>query len=171
LRERIDFLRAMLATGTFICLLLGLSWGSDQTYAWNSPQVMLILAGAAVLAFLFILVERTAAEPILPLTLFRNQTIAADAVIALGVGLVLLPLVIYLPLFMQGILGVSATDSGLAITPLTFSIVVGTTLSGIIVGRIQRYRGVAITAAVILFVGLVLLTRLTASMSSSTLIP
>ncbi len=161
--RRIDFLGAALASATTICLLLGLSWGSDQTYAWNSPQVMVILGGAAVLALAFILVEGRAAEPIVPLKLFRIRTVAADAIIALGVGLVLLPLVIYLPLFMQGILGVSATYSGIAITPLTVSLVVGATVSGIIVGRLGRYRSLAITASGILFAGLVLLTRLTAS--------
>ena len=162
--RRIDFVGASLASATTICLLLGLSWGSDQTYAWNAPQVISILVAAAVLAVAFLLVESRAAEPIIPLTLFRNQTVAADALIALGVGLVLLPLVIYLPLFMQGVLSVSATNSGLAITPLTISIVVGATISGILVGRLGRYRSLSITAAVILFVGLVLLTRLTASM-------
>ena len=100
--RRIDFSGAALVSGTTICLLLGLSWGGDQTYAWTPPQVMLILAGAAVLAIPFILVEGRAAEPIIPITLFRAQTVAADAVIALGIGLVLLPLVIYLPLFVQG---------------------------------------------------------------------
>src|SRR5262249_13130354 len=83
--RRIDFLGAALASSTTICLLLGLSWGSDQTYAWNSPQVISILAGAAVLAIIFFFVESRAAEPIIPLSLFRNQTVAADAVIALGV--------------------------------------------------------------------------------------
>jgi len=161
--RRIDFLGAVLASATTICLLLGLSWGSEQTYAWTSPQVILILAGAIVLAGAFLFVENKAAEPIIPLTLFRNQTVTADTVIALGVGLVLLPLVIYLPLFMQGILGVSATDSGLAITPLTISLVVGAAVSGIIVGRLGRYRMVALSASAILFVGLLLLTRLTAT--------
>jgi EmrB/QacA subfamily drug resistance transporter len=163
--RRIDFLGAVLASGTTICLLLGLSWGSNQTYAWNSPQVLLILAGAAVLVVAFILAEGRAVEPIIPLRLFRIQTVAADSVIALGVGLVLLPLVIYLPLFMQGILGVSATNSGFAITPLTVSLVVGATVSGIVVGRLGRYRTVCITSAIILFIGLALLTRLTASTS------
>jgi EmrB/QacA subfamily drug resistance transporter len=161
--RRIDFLGAALASAMTICLLLGLSWGSDQTYAWNAPQVILILAGAAILASAFLLVEETATDPILPLSLFRDQTVAADAAIALGVGLVLMPLVIYLPLFMQGILGVSATDSGLAITPLTLSLVVGATASGIIVGGLGRYRRVALSAAILLFAGLVLLTRLTPS--------
>jgi EmrB/QacA subfamily drug resistance transporter len=161
--RRIDFLGAVLASGTTICLLLGLSWGSNQTYVWASPQVIAILAGAAMLALAFILVESRAAEPIVPLGLFRDQTVAADAIIALGVGLVLLPLVIYLPLFMQGILGVSATDSGLAITPLTVSLTIGATVSGIIVGQMGRYRRVSIAAAIMLLVGLVLLTRLTAT--------
>ncbi len=161
--RRIDYFGSALAASATIALLLGLSWGSNQTYAWSSPQVVLALIVAVLLAAAFILVEQRALDPILPLSLFRDQTVAADAVIALGVGLVLLPLVIYLPLYMQGILGVSATDSGLAITPLTISLVVGAAVSGIIIGRIGRYRNIAIMSACILIVGLLLLTRLSAT--------
>ena len=161
--RRIDFLGAALASGATICLLLGLSWGSDQTFAWASPQIVLILLAAAVLAAVFIVVERRAAEPIIPLNLFRNQVVAADAVVSLATGLVLLPLVIYLPLFLQGILVVSATNSGEAFTPLTISLVVGAMISGIIIGRLGTYQRIAIGAALVLFVGLFLLTRLTAT--------
>jgi EmrB/QacA subfamily drug resistance transporter len=161
--RRIDFLGAALATAATICLLLGLSWGSDGTYAWNSSQVELVLAAAAILAGTFLFRETRAAEPILPLSLFRDQTVAADAVAALGIGLVLLPLVLYIPLFLQGILKVSATDAGLSLLPLTISLVIGGGMAGTMVGRIGRYRNVVITAAVLLLVGLALLTRLTAT--------
>lgn len=161
--RRVDFPGALLVAGGTICLLLGLSWGSDQTYAWNSPQVIIILAGAAVLYAAFIVVEQFVAEPILPLRLLRRQVVAADAILTLGAGMTLLPLVIYLPLFMQGILGVSATYSGEAITPMSISLVVGAAIAGIFVARLQRYQAIAITAGVILALGIFLLTRLTSA--------
>ena len=119
--KRIDFLGAALASVATICLLLGLTWGSDQTYTWGSAHVVGTLVAAAVLYIAFFFVERRAVEPILPLDLFRNQVFTSAAVLSLMTGAVLLSLAIYLPLFLQGVLRESATNSGVVITPLTVS--------------------------------------------------
>ena len=108
--RRIDFIGAVLASGATICLLLGLTWGSDQTYVWSSAQVVGTLVASGVLYILFFMVERRVAEPLLPLDLLRNRVFAADSLLSLMIGSVLLPLAIYLPLFLQGIQGQSATD-------------------------------------------------------------
>ena len=159
--RRIDFLGALFASSATICLLLGLTWGGNATYAWNSRQVAGTLVAAGVLYVAFLVVERFAAEPILPLGLFRNQVFAADALLALSSGAVLLALVIYLPLFLQGVLGESATNSGEVITPLTVSLVVGAAFSGILVGKLGRYHLVTILGALILAGGVFLLTTMT----------
>ena len=70
--RRVDFLGAVLASSATISLLLGLTWGGNQIYAWNSPQVIIALIAAAVLYTSFFVAERFAAEPMLPLDLFRN---------------------------------------------------------------------------------------------------
>jgi EmrB/QacA subfamily drug resistance transporter len=163
--RRIDFAGALLVAAATICLLIGLTWGSNQIYDWNSIQIISILIASAVLYVLFIIRELFAAEPILPLTLFKKRVFAADALLALMIGMVLLSLVYYLPLFLQGVLGSSASDSGLVLTPLTISIVVGATTGGILVGRLGRYKAVGIGAAVILSVGIFLLSRLDTSTS------
>ncbi|HEX8998225.1 MAG TPA: MDR family MFS transporter [Ktedonobacterales bacterium] len=157
--RRIDFLGAALASGATILLLLGLTWGG-VTYPWNSWQVISALAGAGVLLIAFILVERFAAEPVLPLGLFKNQVFASASVLALLTGAVLLALVYNLPLFLQGALGESATNSGEVITPLTVSLVIGATLSGFLVARTGRYQWIAIIGAVLLCVGVFLLARM-----------
>ena len=72
--RRIDFIGSALISGGTVCLLLGLTWGSNQIYDWISPQVIGILVGSGVLYALFFTVERFVAEPILPLDLFRKQT-------------------------------------------------------------------------------------------------
>jgi MFS family permease len=161
--RRIDFLGALFASSATVCLLLGLTWGGNQTYMWNSPQVVGTLAGAAALYLLFFIVERFAAEPLLPLDLFKNQVFAADSVLTLASGAVLLSLVIYLPLFLQGVLRESATNSGEVITPLTVSLVVGAMLAGIFIGRIQRYQAVTIVGGLMLTAGTFLLSRMTES--------
>ncbi len=163
--RRIDFLGAFLASSATICLLLGLTWGGNQTYDWTSPQVIIVLVAAAILYVAFFIAERFAKEPILPLDLFRNQVFAADALLALSTGMVLLSLVIYLPLFLQGVLGESATNSGEVITPLTISLVVGSAISGIIIGKFQRYQLITILGSLVLTVGVFFMTLWTSSTS------
>ncbi|HEU5367250.1 MAG TPA: MDR family MFS transporter [Ktedonobacterales bacterium] len=161
--RRIDFAGAVLSAAATICLLLGLTWGSAETYAWNSPQVIGILAAAGVLYALFMLAERFAVEPILPLDLFRNRVYTTAAALSLVQMMVLVGLIIYLPLFLQGVLGVSAINSGEVITPLTLSSVAGAAIAGGLVTKFKRYQAVTVAAAVIMTVGVFLLTRITPS--------
>jgi MFS family permease len=161
--RRVDFAGALLAASATICLLLGLTWGSNQTYAWNSPQIIIILVAAAILYIAFIVVERFVAEPLMPLSLFRNQVFSSDSALALLMGMVLLPLVVYLPLYLQGILGESATNSGEVITPLTISLVIGAGFSGFLIARLGRYQAVTLVGIVLLTIGVFFMTRFTAS--------
>jgi EmrB/QacA subfamily drug resistance transporter len=161
--RRIDFVGAVLASCATICLLLGLTWGSNQTYAWSSTQVVGTLVASGVLYLAFFIVERLVAEPLLPLDLLRNRVFAADCLLSLMIGSALLPLVIYLPLFLQGIQGQSATDSGLVITPLTISVVIGAAIAGFVIARIGRYQIVALVGSILMIIGMFLLTQLTVS--------
>ena len=163
--KRIDFLGAALASAATICLLLGLTWGSDQTNAWGSAQVVGVLVAAGVLYVAFFFTERTAVEPILPLDLFRNQVFTAASVLSLVTGAALLSLVIYLPLFLQGVLRESATNSGLVITPLTISLTLGATFCAIAIARAGRYQIFTIVGACVLTVGVFLMTLWTSATS------
>ncbi len=163
--RRVDFLGAFLASSATICLLLGLTWGGNQIYDWNSPQVIIVLIAAAVLYISFVVAERFAVEPMLPLDLFRNRVFAADAVLGLTSGMVLLSLIIYLPLYLQGVLGESATNSGEVITPMTVSLVVGAAIAGIVIARAGRYQAITIIGAIILATGVFLMTLMTSSTS------
>jgi EmrB/QacA subfamily drug resistance transporter len=160
--RRIDFPGAILASAATICLLLGLTWGG-QTYPWGSAQVVGVLIGAGVLFAVFLVVERFAVEPVLPLSLFRNQVFASAALLSLGVGAVILALAYYLPLFLQGVLGESATNSGELITPMTVSIVIGSVLCGFLIARTGRYQWLAIAGALLLGAGVLLLSRMEAT--------
>jgi EmrB/QacA subfamily drug resistance transporter len=158
--RRIDFLGAATASAATICLILGLTWGAYQIYAWSSTPVLATLAGAAVLYPAFFLIERVAVEPILPLDLFRNQVFAAGALLALTVGMALLAVAFYLPLFMQGVLGQSATNSGALITPLTVTMAIGAAIIGQVIAKVGRYQFSAVIGALIMVAGAFLLTQL-----------
>lgn len=161
--KRVDFLGAILASSATICLMLGLSWGSDGTYTWDSWQIVSTLTAAGILYVLFFIAERFAHEPLLPLDLFRNQIFASDTTMTLFMGMIFLPLVIYLPLYLQGVLGESATNSGAVITPLTLSLTVGATISGMIIAKIARYQAVTLFGVILLAIGVLLLARMTAT--------
>jgi len=162
--RRIDVAGALTAAGATVCLLLGLTWGG-QTYPWGSAPVISVLAAAAVLFAAFFVIERFAVEPVLPLDLFRNQVFAAGSLLALLVGMALFAMAIYLPLFIQGALGQTATSSGAAITPLTVTMAIGAAICGIIIARVGRYQWLAILGALILTFGAFLMTRMTISTS------
>jgi EmrB/QacA subfamily drug resistance transporter len=157
--RRIDFLGAALASAATISLLLGLTWGG-QTYPWQSWQVESALGGAAALFILFLVAERFAAEPVLPLDLFKNRVFASAGLLALLTGAALLGLVYYLPLFLQGVLGESATNSGAVITPMTVSLVIGSTIGGLLVARTGRYQWIAIVGGLLITAGAYLFSRM-----------
>ena len=100
--RRIDGLGALLSAAATICLMLGLTWGSSGVFAWSSAPVLGIVGGGMLLFVLFLLVERRASEPILPLSLFRNQVFSLAALLTMLQMMVLLGLSLYLPLFLQG---------------------------------------------------------------------
>lgn len=157
--RRIDFAGALTAAGATVTLLLGLTWGG-QTYPWGSWQVVGALVAAGVLFATFAIVEIYAAEPILPLDLFRNPIFAAGSLMSLLVGMALFAVVIYLPLFIQGVLGQSAANSGTVITPLTLSLVVAAIAGGQLVSRVGRYQWLAVLGGVVLLIGIFLLSRM-----------
>jgi EmrB/QacA subfamily drug resistance transporter len=159
--RRIDFLGSLLIAAGTICLLLGLTWGSNQTYNWNSPQVIGILASAGVSYILFLITERFVADPILPLDLFRNVTFATAGLLSMLQLMVLVGLAIYLPLFLQGVLGVSATYSGAVITPMSLASVVGAMVAGFTVARFKRYQIITIVGSIVMSAGVFLMTRMT----------
>lgn len=160
--RRIDFAGAITASSATVCLLLGLTWGG-QTYPWSSPQVIGTLVAAGVLFTVFVVMERFAREPILPLDLFRNQIFSTGALLSLLVGMALFAVVIYLPLFIQGVLGQSATNSGEVITPLTLTMAIGAALVGQLIYKIGRYQFLSILGAIVLTVGAFLLAGMSAS--------
>lgn len=155
--RRIDFAGALTAAAATTCLLLGLTWGG-QTYPWSSPQVIGTLVAAGALYLAFAIIERFAVEPVLPLDMFRNQVFAAGALLALSVGAALFAVVFYLPLFIQGVLGQTATSSGAAITPLTVTMAICAVIGGLVVARVGRYQWLAIMGSLVLVGGIYLMT-------------
>jgi EmrB/QacA subfamily drug resistance transporter len=147
--------------GTFVPLLLALTWATE--YGWTSTRVDSLLALSAVMLVAFLYAESRAPEPVVPLLLFRDPIIRICSVCAFILGIGMFGVIIYLPLFMQGVLGVSATQSGNLLTPLMMGAVVGSIVGGQTVSRTGKYKGIAMAGSAFVAAGMVVFARLGAT--------
>jgi EmrB/QacA subfamily drug resistance transporter len=157
-RRQIDWLGVFTLSACLVPLLLALTWVSQ--YGWLSQRVMPLLILAALMLVAFLLTESRAAEPLLPLWLFRNPIIAVSSVAIFLLGMGMFGVILYVPLFMQGVLGVSATRSGSLLTPLLVAAVISSIAAGNIIGRTGRYRTLAVVGAVLATIGMFLLAAM-----------
>lgn len=164
-RHRIDWLGTALMASGVSCLILFLSLGGT-TQPWGSPQSVALGVAGLVLTVLFVLAERRAEEPILPLRLFSNRIFAVASAIGFIVGFALFGAVTFLPLFLQVVNGASATSSGLQLVPMMLGVLVTSVGSGQIISRTGRYRLFPIVGTAVMAAGFVLLSRMDASTST-----
>jgi EmrB/QacA subfamily drug resistance transporter len=158
-RHAIDYLGAVLLAGALSGIVLFTSLGGT-TYDWGAPQMVAMLAIGVALLVAFVLVERRAAEPILPLGLFRNRTFTTTSAIGFIVGLALFGSVTFLPLYLQIVKGQSPTDSGLQLTPMMAGLLVTSIVSGQLISRFGRYRPFPIAGTALMTVALGFLATL-----------
>ncbi len=153
---------ALLVLGT-VPLLLGFTWAGTQ-YAWNSPQIIGIFAGSLVVLAGFVvyeaLLERRGGQPIIEPSLFKNRIFTVSALVTAIFGMGLFGSIFFIPLFVQGVQGSSATNSGLILTPLMLTSIVGSIVSGQLVSRLGKYKWLAILGMIISVAGTLLLVRL-----------
>ncbi|WP_280465772.1 MDR family MFS transporter [Nocardia brasiliensis] len=128
-KQQVDYLGAALLTIGAGALILGLLEGG-QAWAWRSPTSLAIFAGGALLLVLFGLVERRAANPVLPLWVFTRRVLVASSVVGVLVGAILLGLTSYVPTFTQGVLGTGALVAGLTVGALTLGWPIAAALAG-----------------------------------------
>jgi EmrB/QacA subfamily drug resistance transporter len=158
-RHVIDYLGTFLIAAVATCLVLVASLGGT-TWGWGSPQIIGLAVLGAVLIVAFVAVERRAAEPVLPLKLFRVRTFTLAAVISFIVGFAMFGAMTYLPTFLQVVQGITPTMSGVHMLPMVFGMLISSTASGQIVSRTGRWKVFPIAGTGITALGLLLLHRL-----------
>jgi len=158
-QHRIDYLGTVLLAGAATSLVLLTSLGGT-TYAWSSAPIFILGGAAVVLGAAFIWAESRAAEPVVPLHLFRNRVFSAASAIGFVVGFALFGAIAYLPQYMQIVKGVSPTVSGLRLLPLMVGLLTTSIVSGRLVSRWGRYRIFPIIGTATMTVGLYLLSHL-----------
>lgn len=158
----IDYIGSATLTAAIVSVLMIAVWGGS-TYAWGSPEILSLAAAAVALLAVFILIERRAREPVIPLRLFASSIVRSTSLAAFAVGAVLFGTLIYIPVYAQGVLGSSATNAGLLLLPLNFAWMSVNVIVGRLILRTGRYRRYPIIGGVITILGVYLLTRLGAS--------
>ena len=154
----IDYLGTVVLMLSVTCLVLFTSLGGTS-YPWGSPLMIAFAFAGAVLLGVFIVVERRATEPILPLHLFSNRGFSSTSVVGFIVGLALFGAVTYLPVFFQIVHGESPTTSGLQLLPLLAGLIICSTGSGVVISLTGRYRVFPIAGTALITVGILLLSQ------------
>jgi len=157
--HRIDWEGAMLLVGGASSLLLALVWGGVE-YPWDSPQVVGVASAGVVLTAAFVFWESRAAEPILPLRLFRTSIFTVTSIVSFLIGCAMFGGVVFLPLFLQIVTGASATDSGLLLLPLMAGMMTASIGSGRIISHTGRYRLFPIAGTAVALFGAYLFTTM-----------
>ncbi len=145
-------------------LTLATSWGGT-TYAWGSATIIGLFVGSLVALVAFVVVESRAAEPILPIRLFKDPVFTVCCALSFVVGFAMLGALTFMPTYMQFVDGVSATVSGLHTLPMVVGLLATSLTSGVIVGRTGRYKIFPIAGTAIMAVGFVLLSFMDARTS------
>ncbi|WP_406727734.1 MFS transporter [Streptomyces sp. GD-15H] len=158
-RHVIDYLGTFLIASVATCLVLVASLGGT-TWDWGSPQIVVLAVLGVVLAVVFVAVERRAAEPVLPLKLFRIRTFTISVVISFIIGFAMFGALTYLPAFLQMVHGVTPTMSGVYMLPMVFGTLSASTASGQIVSRTGRWKVFPLAGTGVTTVGLLLLHQL-----------
>ncbi|GIQ68545.1 MFS transporter [Xylanibacillus composti] len=167
--ESVDYAGSAWLTILIVQLLLAFSWAGEK-YAWSSPVIIGLFVGSAISLALFLWAEKAARNPVLPLGLFRDSVFTLSNIIGFLMGAGMFGAIMYMPYFVQGVLGTSATISGYVMMPLTLSMVVASSLSGQLISRTGKYKVLALVGLLIMVAGMLLLYTMDRSSTNWTAI-
>lgn len=151
--------------GTFIMvvglvpILLAFTWGGDK-YAWGSWEIITLLVGGVIVLLLFILWERRAADPILNPSLFNTRIFSMTLILGVFMSMAMFGSLMYLPTYVQGVIGLNAQNSGLILTPMMISFIGGSIISGQWMTKTGKYVRLANVSGAVMVVGMILLATM-----------
>ncbi|ANC76575.1 MFS transporter [Fictibacillus phosphorivorans] len=152
-KESIDYTGSLLLTLTMVPLLLSFTWAGNQ-YDWVSPEIISLFTVTIVAFFLFVATEKRVSSPVLPLDMFKNKVFTVSNIIGFFLGAGMFGSIMYMPFFIQGVMGTSATKSGFVMMPLTLAMVAGSTISGQIITKTGKYKKLAMLGLFIMVSGM-----------------
>ena len=155
----VDYVGAGFMAAFLVPLLLALVWGGSE-YAWSSPVILSLIAGSIGAFLVFLAIELRVHNPVLSLSLFRDRTFTVSVLTVFITAMGMFGAILYIPIFAQGVIGESATYSGLALTPMMIAIVVASALTGQAISRWGHYRYIAIVGVAFIVIGMYLFSSI-----------
>jgi len=156
-KEPIDYAGSIFLTLTIVPMLLAFSWAGTK-YEWDSWQIISLFTFSAIALGLFILAEKKAKSPVLPLQLFKNSIFSLSNAIGFLIGLGMFSTIMYMPFFVQGVIGTSAASSGIVTMPMMLSMVIASSIGGQFITKNGKYKFQAAVGLLLLTVGMLLLS-------------
>lgn len=155
----VDYLGMLTLTPGLVIGLLATSWGGSS-YAWGSPVIIGMYAVAALFLAAFVVVETRVAEPLLPLHLLLRPIVALSVAASFAISVAMFGAIIYIPVYAQGVMGVSATNSGAILIPLSVAMILTSIVVGLLISKLGTYKVFLILGGLVLVGGYALLARI-----------
>ncbi|RXT13716.1 MDR family MFS transporter [Ammoniphilus sp. CFH 90114] len=168
-KEKVDYIGSLLLSMVILTLLLGFSWAGTE-YAWTSIEIMSLFGVSLISLILFIYVERRVASPVVPLELFKNRVVTISIIVSFFAGMGMFGVIMYAPFYVQGVLGESATTSGLVEMVMTISMVTFSAIAGQWITRTGKYKMLGLIGFSIMAMGMFLNSTLTSDAALPTMI-
>lgn len=156
---KVDFAGILTLTPGLVIALLATTWGGG-TYAWTSPIILGMYAIAAVFLIAFVVIETKVEEPLLPLHLLLRPIVALSVAASFAIAVAMFGAIIYIPVYAQGVMGVSATQSGMILVPQSVAMILTSIIVGLLISKTGRYRPFLIVGGIVMVIGYVLLAAL-----------
>jgi len=166
--KSVDYLGALCMAGGLVPLLLALVWGGS-TYAWGSQEIIALIAGSIASFLIFVAIELRVKNPIVHLSLFKNRAFTVSVLATFLTAMGMFGAILYIPIFSQGVIGTSATYSGLALTPMMIALVAASAGTGQIVSRLGIYYWLTVAGAALIVVGMYLFSTISVDTTSTSL--
>ncbi|PTX63181.1 EmrB/QacA subfamily drug resistance transporter [Melghirimyces profundicolus] len=158
-KKKIDYFGSLFLVCTIIPLLLALTWAGGE-FAWTSPQIVGLFSFSFLAFLVFLWTESRAENPVLPLYLFKNGIFSLSNGIGFLIGMGMFGAVMYMPFFIQGVMGTSASKTGFVMMFMTLSMVVASAITGQLVTKTGRYKTLALAGLTIMGIGMYFLTSM-----------
>lgn len=163
----VDYAGSVFLTTTIVPLLLAFSWAGSK-YDWTSMEVIGLFTASVISLAVFIWIERRSESPILPLALFKNSIFSLSNAIGFFMGAGMFGAIMYMPFFVQGVIGTSATASGFVMMPMTLSMVLASAIGGQIITKTGKYKWQALIGLLVMSLGMFSLSVMNAETTNTT---
>ena len=158
-KVKVDWFGSLVLIVGLIPILLGFTWAGNK-YAWTSPvEIALFVIGILILG-VFVIIERRVSDPVITPKLFGNRIFSTSLILGILVSMAMFGSLMFLPVFVQGVIGLNAQQSGWVMSPMMISFIIGSIVSGQVMTRTGRYKVLALFSGAVIIIGSYLLTRM-----------